>query len=95
MDLIELLHDVTELRRVTPEDCRDCSDDVYNGQLAEKCWGRDYGKLAPSMLVPNYAEPPWDFPVTVRPSCYKCKGHVTVAESVVKDTNAQVRRKGG
>jgi hypothetical protein len=69
--------------RVTKDKCAGCYNDVYNGQLAEKCWSLEKAEM---VLVPIDMAPPYTSLKRQQvPSCYKRQRYVSVKPEDIRE----------
>jgi len=79
------------MKTVTKQDCVGCTDNFYNqtqcglnetgGQ--PECWSFKTAKMVMARDVPVSMRPPYTFPETLRPSCYRAKGYVRVKKEAL------------
>lgn len=64
--------------------CKDCYNDVYNGQLAPICWSRETATLVPRLLIHIDQAPPYlNVRPQIVPSCYKRQRFVAVKPEAI------------
>lgn len=66
----------TEETVIRREACRGCRDDVYNGQLAERCWMAKGGRMVTRYRIDTWTSPlqPGAYTEVRVPSCYHRPG---------------------
>lgn len=70
----------------TKSDCAGCENNFYNGNNSlgvQECWSFKSATMVKARDVPISMRPPYTFPETTRPSCYKAKGYVRVKKEAL------------
>lgn len=74
------------MSKPTKSDCAGCCDNFYNGNNnlgVSECWCFKMATMVKARDVPISMPPPYTFPETVRPNCYKAKGYVRVKKEAL------------
>ena len=64
--------------------CTGCTNNVYNGQLADQCWNLCTAALVMKKRVPIDQRPPWNQPAELMLSCYHERGYVMVDGDAIR-----------
>lgn len=66
---------------MTKASCAGCEDNFYNGNNPHgiiECWGFKSAVIIPRKKVGLNDRPPWTWPATPTPSCYRQRGYVFI-----------------